>query len=164
MGRPRILRARRSHCKAATLRRTLSEQTHSWRANKTFQGQPKGVPVEPSGAISFSKEPTQLRSAGPFKLSRTVQHARPGPAAPTAQRLPTSALPEGEAFLPRLASLATSGYTVTVHQPTRCRSHLRLLRTSNTSIQKQGEFVSRGRTQIPLFSASSVRAIRTCKL
>ena len=119
MGRPRLSHARRSHSKAATLWRTLSGQTHSQRAKKTFQGQPEGLPerlktsalstgshsprTDPPDAISSSKEPTQQRSAGPFKLSENVKHARPEPPAPTAQRLPTSALPVGEASLSGLA-------------------------------------------------------------
>ena len=59
-------------------------EAHSWRAKKTFQGQPEGLPLtDPAGAISSSKEPMQQRSTGPFKLSRNVQHARPEPPAPT---------------------------------------------------------------------------------
>ena len=60
--------------------------------------------TDPPGATSSTKELTQQRRAGPFKLSGNVQHARLEPPVPTPQRLPTSTLPVGDPSLPGLAS------------------------------------------------------------
>jgi len=92
--------------------------------------------TDPPGTVTSFKESTQQRNEGPFKLSRNGQQSTLEPPMPTAQPLSTSALPVGEAFLPGLASSATSGHAVPSQQPTRCHGHLRLRRTKNNNTHK----------------------------
>ena len=61
-------------------------------------------------------------------------HLRPEPPAPTAQHLPTSALPVGVAFLPGLASSVTSGHTAAACLLIRCHGHLPILRTNHSTL------------------------------
>ena len=99
--------------------------THSWEFL---------APDRPSWCNSIVKGAHTAEERRSSKLSRNVLHASPEQSAPTAQHLPTSALPVGEAFLPGLVSSATSGHTVAARLLIRCHGHLRIRKTNNNNI------------------------------
>ena len=61
-------------------------------------------------------------------------HLRPEPPAPTAQHLPTSALPVGVAFLPGLGSSVTSGHTAAARVLIRCHGDLQIRRMNRSTL------------------------------